>query len=1048
MSLSFAVQSVRRWALAFGLLVLAQNLAAEPVISEFMAANSSTLADEDGAFSDWIELYNPDATPVDLGGWYLTDSLSNKTKWQIPATVVPAGGYIVVFASNKNRTDAAKTLHTNFALSAGGEYLGLIKPDGVTVASEYAPEFPAQLSDVSYGMPQQLGGVFDKPAFLSTPTPGGPNFVTAANALGDAVAFSRAGGPFREPFVLELSGADAGQEIRYVITTANGAPLEPTASSPLYVEPLQITSSVVIRAAVFGAEGKTKGPVSTVHYAKLSPSLATFTSQLPVLVLDTLGSRPLSKDGVDHNAWLYAYQPEANGFSLFNGTPEVASSLTATVRGSSSAEFPKKGYNIKFTDDDGSKRSQSLLGLPDFEKWALIAPWSFDFGYVNNAFVYSLSNQLGRWAPRTRFAELFLNSNGDDIDGSDYAGLYVLTDRVEIAKGRLDIASLSSADVNGDALTGGYLLKIDAIDADEVGWVSQRGVPAAADSAIVLVSPKADEVAPAQLSYIQNYVQRMEDALYNDRASGWAHRTYLDYVDRASWVDHHLLNTFTANPDAFIRSAYFHKDRGGKLAAGPVWDFDRAIGSYWDERSFRWDVWSGVGAPDYWRTGWWGVIAEDPEFMQDWIDRWQSLRRDELSTPQLRALIDSLGSSIGSAAAQRDAARWPDNASNHGSHAAQLNYMKGWITQRAGWIDQQFVAAPTITVSAGALTFTAPAGAQLVYTLDGSDPRSLGGEIAPNAVVTSESLTVNASANVHVRGYRAELRQTFPGSPWSSAVGGEASSPLLPKSRLVNLSSRAIAGSGENALIAGVVVADTEAKRYLSRAIGPGLAAFGASGVVPDPQLSIFAAGGVELFRNNGWADGPDAQQLPSYARAVGAFPLGSGSRDSALANTLTANAYTVQVTAPSGQNGVALAELYELDANGRTVNLSTRAYVRTDEGVLIGGFVVAGAAYKRMLIRAVGPTLGGFGVANALIDPVLTVFSGTKVVATNDRWEAAENPAAVIAASKNAGAFALAAGSQDAAMLLTLPPGAYTLEVKGKAGAEGVALLEIYEVP
>jgi hypothetical protein len=127
---------------------------------------------------------------------------------------------------------------------------------------------------------------------------------------------------------------------------------------------------------------------------------------------------------------------------------------------------------------------------------------------------------------------------------------------------------------------------------------------------------------------------------------------------------------------------------------------------------------------------------------------------------------------------------------------------------------------------------------------------------------------------------------------------------------------------------------------------------------------------------------------------------------------------------------------------------LSTRARVLTGEGVLIGGFVVQGPAYKRMLIRAVGPTLAAFGVGDALADPVLTIYSGQTVVATNDRWEAAGNAAAVLAASRTSGAFILAANSEDAALLITLPPGAYTVEVKGKSEGEGVALLEIYEVP
>jgi hypothetical protein len=264
----------------------------------------------------------------------------------------------------------------------------------------------------------------------------------------------------------------------------------------------------------------------------------------------------------------------------------------------------------------------------------------------------------------------------------------------------------------------------------------------------------------------------------------------------------------------------------------------------------------------------------------------------------------------------------------------------------------------------------------------------------------------------------------------------------------VNLSSRAIVGTGDEALIAGVVVADTASKRYLSRAIGPGLAAFGATNTLPDPQLGIYTSNGVELFRNSGWENGRDAARIPAHASSVGAFPLAAGSKDSALADLVGAGSYTVQVSSPTSQSGVALAELYELDDNGRTVNLSTRARVRAGDGALIGGFVVEGPAHQRMLVRAVGPTLAAFGVSNALADPILTLHSGHTVVASNDRWSTGEGSTAIATASREVGAFNLTADSEDAALFITLPPGPYTVEVKGKDGGEGVALLEIYAVP
>jgi hypothetical protein len=130
-------------------------LAGNPVITEFMAENAATLADDDGAFSDWIEIYNPDPTPLDLAGWHLTDNDGNLGKWTFPAVMLDPGAYLVVFASNQNRVVPGQPLHTNFRLDNDGEFLALVDPDGVTVTQSFTSdngEFPQQYADVSYGL--------------------------------------------------------------------------------------------------------------------------------------------------------------------------------------------------------------------------------------------------------------------------------------------------------------------------------------------------------------------------------------------------------------------------------------------------------------------------------------------------------------------------------------------------------------------------------------------------------------------------------------------------------------------------------------------------------------------------------------------------------------------------------------------------------------------------------------------------------------------------------------------------------------------------------
>ncbi|MBN2473626.1 MAG: lamin tail domain-containing protein [Pirellulales bacterium] len=136
------------------------------LITEFMAENDGTLADADGDFPDWIEIHNPTDTTVNLDGWYLTDALAERTKWEFPEVLVEPGGYLVVFASEKDRTDPAE-LHTNFQLDGGGEYLALIRPDGTTVAHKFAPEYPNQHYGVSYGLVQNTTTMVSEGSELS-----------------------------------------------------------------------------------------------------------------------------------------------------------------------------------------------------------------------------------------------------------------------------------------------------------------------------------------------------------------------------------------------------------------------------------------------------------------------------------------------------------------------------------------------------------------------------------------------------------------------------------------------------------------------------------------------------------------------------------------------------------------------------------------------------------------------------------------------------------------------------------------------------------------
>ncbi|MBE2214413.1 MAG: hypothetical protein IAE82_11120 [Opitutaceae bacterium] len=270
--------------------------------------------------------------------------------------------------------------------------------------------------------------------------------------------------------------------------------------------------------------------------------------------------------------------------------------------------------------------------------------------------------------------------------------------------------------------------------------------------------------------------------------------------------------------------------------------------------------------------------------------------------------------------------------------------------------------------------------------------------------------------------------------------------------RLVNLSSRARVVTGEAVTIAGFVVGGTVPKPVLLRAVGPGLARFNVGGVLADPKLTLMR-GSTVLESNDDWGSASNATEIADAARQTSAFGLVAGSKDAAILTTLAPGSYTAIVEG-NGTSGVALAEVYDASVTGtpsyqRLVNISTRGYVGPGEDTLIGGFVVTGNAPKRVLVRGIGPKLAAYGVSSVLADPKLTVFQGATALASNDDWGTGPNSAADLAAAATAAsAFGLDAGSKDAAVVITLAPGAYTAHVTAAEGSSGVALVEVYELP
>ena len=253
--------------------------------------------------------------------------------------------------------------------------------------------------------------------------------------------------------------------------------------------------------------------------------------------------------------------------------------------------------------------------------------------------------------------------------------------------------------------------------------------------------------------------------------------------------------------------------------------------------------------------------------------------------------------------------------------------------------------------------------------------------------------------------------------------------------RLGNISTRMQVLTGDDVMIGGFIIGGTVPKTVVVRASGPSLVPFGIANALANPVLQLFT-GPTPVATNDNWQEAANAATLQASGFAPG------NALESAIHMTLAPGAYTGVVTGAGGATGVGIIEVFEVDQPGVPLaNISTRGRVLTGNDVMIGGFVINGTSPQTVVVRARGPSLIPFGIASALADPELTLVrsSDQGVLATNDDWGSAANAAQVTASG-----FA-PANAKESAILVTLPPGAYTAIVRGVANTTGVAIIEVF---
>lgn len=516
----------------------------------------------------------------------------------------------------------------------------------------------------------------------------------SADTSGDTGAdagplFSPPGGTFVDGIEVSLV-LEEGEQAWY---TTDGS--LPSASDEPYVGPVSFTDGVELRVLVRDADG-----TDTLHvksYIRLGEDVEDFSSNLPLLLVYTSGDLDDAASGYTPVSF-QLHDVGSDGRTPLLGAAATSSRAAVKERGSSTSSEPKHSYALElreaYSDDDDD---EPLLDMPADSDWVLYAPLDYDRALIRNALAFRLSNEIGRYAPRTRFVEVFCGDDGAAIDLRAYQGVYVLMERIKVAPDRVNISPIGPDDVAAPEVTGGYLWKLDRPAEDETGFTAGTGGGQITfENPLVNVDPEEAVIEREQDVFLKSTLNDLGDAL---TAADHTHDgvPYGDMVDLDAWVDHHILNTWAKNPDALRLSAYMYKDREGPIVAGPLWDLDRSMACTDDDRSSDPTWWDATNqttdTTPMFTYGWYGPLFDDPSFTSVYWARLAELLDNTLSDEHVGAVIDELAAEL-EEAAPRNYDRWRRYPPRDGGLDAEIEALKGWMVARHAWIAQCLESHP------------------------------------------------------------------------------------------------------------------------------------------------------------------------------------------------------------------------------------------------------------------------------------------------------------------------------------------------------------------
>ena len=406
-------------------------------------------------------------------------------------------------------------------------------------------------------------------------------------------------------------------------------------------------------------------------------------SNLPIVVIETDGGVNIPDEPkVSGSMKIIWHQDGSRNYMTDIDNPEFLNydgRIGIERRGSSSQGFSKKPYAVETREDDNvTNNNVSLLGMPAENDWVLNS-LAYDQTGIRDVLSYELSNRLGQYASRSVYCEVVING--------DYKGLYVFMEKIKPDKGRVNIEKMDETCNSYPEVTGGYIVKADkTTGGDPVAWTMQGygggwgGWGSSTD--FILHYPKPEDITNTQKNYIHD--------VFNNLASvSNQHNTSItsgisSIIDIPSFVDFMMIAEFSSNVDVYSLSTFFHKDRCGKLRAGPVWDYNLAYGYDAFGNRSKYDVWQfnnqDNNGPKFWKD------LFDTDLYRCYLARrWFELTEpgQPLNYDFVCSRIDEIDTWIAEAI-ERDNQRW----NQMGQHVQYVNNMKNWIQQRINWLNQ------------------------------------------------------------------------------------------------------------------------------------------------------------------------------------------------------------------------------------------------------------------------------------------------------------------------------------------------------------------------